>query len=445
VRSIWVLGFLAVALGSVQADDDIVFKSDVALSRVDAQVVDRDGRAITGLQVRDFVLRVDGKVQPIKNFDSESMPIDILLLLDVSGSMQPHVQRIADAARQALNVLAEQDRIAIMVFDTRARERLPFTNSRSEVTSELNRLVRSERFNGGTRITSALIEAASYVQHHARADARRAVVILTDDETQDSEDESRVEQALARGNAVLSFLQAPYEPPTMSRGPQRRGGGGWPGGGGGWPGGGGGGWPGGGGGPVILGPGGGGGPVDRSHSAGTETIARDSGGDTMPVNDASALENTLARLRQRYALHFYLTDEAQSHGTHDIRVDLSQQARIRYADAEVRSRRVFMSGDGDNNSSGPTVVTHQTAPVDRTPSDDSPEPTLKRRRVAVNEDSSGPVVNTTEDTISDTSASSPSSSSTATPATAAPAPSKAQPQPKGGWPRVDPATDKPNN
>jgi VWFA-related protein len=419
-RCICLLGLWTLAVGSLLGDDDVVFESDVALSRVDAQVVDRDGRAVTGLQARDFVLRVDGKVQPIKNFDSENMPIDILLLLDVSGSMRPHVQRIADAAQQAFNVLAEQDRIAIMVFDTRARERLPFTNSRDEITKELNHLVRSEGFNGGTRITSSLIEAASYVQHHARADARRAVVILTDDETQDAHDEPRVESALSRANAILSFLQAPYEPPTARRMPgggRRRGGGiGFPGGGGiGLPGGG---WPAGGG---I--PGGGGGQVDPSHSAGTDTIALDSGGDTMSVNNASALEDTLARLRQRYALHFYLAGEAQAQAHHTVRVDLSKEVRIRFADAEVRSRRVFMSGASDE-SSGPTVVSHQTVPTDPTPTEDSSQPTLKRRRVAVNEDSSGPAVNTIDAPSADTSTQSQSQT----------APSR----PKGGWPRATP-------
>jgi len=395
-RSIFAISCLLAASGLLRADDPI-YKSDVALSRVDAQVVDRDGRAVAGLGVRDFVLRVDGKVVPIKNFDSESMPIDILLLLDVSGSMGPHVQRMADAAQQALNVLAEHDRIAIMVFDTRTRERLAFTSSRSEVTAELRHLVRSESFNGGTRITSAMIEAAQYVQRHARADARRAVVILTDDETQDSEDEPRVEAALSRANAVLSFLQAPYEPPQMSGrrpgGGGRRGGMGWPGGGGGigFPGGGGGGgWPGSGGGI----PGGGGGvgsPSDPSHTAGTDTIARDSGGDTMSINDASALEDTLARLRQRYALHFYLSEEAQAKSQHAIRVDLSTEARIRYPEAEVRSRRVFMGGGGSNENSGPTVVTHQTTVSDPIPGEtETAGPSPKRKRVAVNEDESGP-------------------------------------------------------
>jgi VWFA-related protein len=382
------LGLFVLVVVASRGDDNVVFKDDVALSRVDAQVVDRDGHAITGLEARDFALRVDGKVQPIRNFASESMPIDILLLLDVSGSMRPHVQRIADAAHQALDVLAPQDRIAILVFDTRARERLPFSNSRADVTKELDYLVRSERFNGGTRITTALIEAASYVQRHARAEARRAIVILTDDETQDSEDEPRVESALSRADSILSFLQAPYEPPTAGMpGGGRRRGGVWPGGGGGvgFPGGGG--WPG----------SGGGWPGGPSHTAGTETIALDSGGDTMSVNDASALQDTLERLRQRYAIHFYMPGDTEVEAQHSVRLDLSSEARLRFAGADVRSRRVFMSGATDQRS-GPVVVSHQTAPAYPTPARDSAEPSpssSSRHRVAVNENS-GPTVNTVD-------------------------------------------------
>jgi VWFA-related protein len=391
--------FLTFAPWMVAKGDDAVFKSDVALARVDTQVVDANGRGIAGLQVDDFVLRVDGRVVPIRNFASENMPIDIVLLLDVSGSMQPHVQRIASAAQEALAVLAEKDRIAIMVFDTYTRVRLPFRSSHTEITSELNRLLRSERFNGGTHITRALVDAASYVQREARPEARRAIVILTDDQTQDEEDEARVDSALARANAVLSFLQAPYELPGTNGGGRRggtwgSGGGGWPGGGTGWPGGGGIGFPGGGG-PVILGPGGGG---DRSHTAGTATIASDSGGDTMRVDEASALEDTLAKLRQRYALHFYFPDGSSDQRS--VRVDLSQEARMRYLDAEVRSRRVFISGGGSLERAGPTVVTRAQAAnknADSTPVRDqttgTETPTPGRRSVAVNEDS-GPRVNT---------------------------------------------------
>jgi uncharacterized membrane protein YgcG len=403
------------------ADDPAVFKTDVALTRVDAQVLDREGRTVTNLRAEDFVLRMNGQLLPIRNFASENMPIDILLLLDVSGSMQPHVQRIAMAAQDALNVLAEQDRVAIMVFDTRTRVRLPFASSHSEVTGALNRLLRSEGFNGGTRITSALIDAANYVRREGRPNARRAIVILTDDQTQDSEDEPRVEAALTRANAVLSFLQAPYEPPQpvpYGGGGRRRGGGtwgsggGWPGSGGGWPGGGGIGFPGGG----RRGPGGYG--MDPSHSAGTATIAADSGGDTMPVQSASALEDTLTRLRRRYALYFYLPEGAKAGGS-SVQVDLSQEAKLRYDGAEVRSRRVYLVGSGSSSETAePTVVTHVQRPAETSVSPTlNDEPTPKGRRKAVNE-SSGPTVNTAGDGTSEQDV------------------PPAQTSQQGGWPRA---------
>ncbi|MDQ2842182.1 MAG: VWA domain-containing protein [Acidobacteriota bacterium] len=445
MRHVLIPFLLACATGLPVCADEPTFKSDVAMTRVDAQVLDQTGRAVTGLEASDFVLRLNGQVLPIRNFASENMPIDILLLLDVSGSMEPHVERIASAAQQALNVLAAKDRVAIMVFDTSTRIRLPFRSSHSEITGELDRLLRSEGFDGGTRITSAMVSAANYLAREARPDARRAIVILTDDETQDREDEARVESALARANAVLSFLQAPYEPPTARGGGGGRprgtwgGGGGWPGGGGGWPGGGGIGFPGGGG-PVVVGPGG----YDPSHSAGTANIAQDSGGDTMRVEEASALEDTLARLRQRYALYFYLPEGLTGADKTTPRVDLSQEARMRFGDAEVRSRRIYISG-GTNERSGPTVVTRGPGPGDtnqgqsssqgQTASETSPAP--KPRKVAVNEDS-GPKVNTIDP--DDGAATPPSSPApTQNPAqTATPAPAK------GGWPRATGQNSNPN-
>lgn len=431
-----VFAFALFFVGYAAAEDDpVVFKSDVALARVDAQVFDRNGRAVTDLQANDFVLRVDGRTAPIRNFAAENMPIDILLLLDVSGSMQPHIERIAAAAQEALNVLDTKDRIAIMVFDTYSRVRLPFRSNHADVTGELNHLLRSEGFNGGTRITRTLLDAASYVEREARPEARRAIVILTDDETQDQEDEPRVEKALARGNAVLSFLQAPYEPPGSAGGGRRRGT--WGGGGGSWPGGGGIGFPGGG--PVVLGPGGRGGygGGDRSHSAGTATIASDSGGDTMRVDEASALEDTLTRLRQRYTLNFYFPNGSGDHPS--VRVELSQEARMRYMDAEVRSRRVFMTGAGSGEHVEPTVITRAQS-IDRTgDSKQSPDKsnaeegtTSKRHSVAVNEDAGVPVG--TIDADSDNSSNSSQQPATTPKQSGAPA----QPATRGGWPRTDP-------
>ena len=313
--------------------------------------------------------------------------MDVLLLLDVSASMRPHVQRISSAAHEALRVLGDEDRVAIMVFDRATRLRLPFTNSLEKVERDLESLLNQETFNGGTDITLGMLEAARYVGREGRRDTRRAIVILTDDQTERARDEEGVSRALTKSDAVLSALLAPYAMRTHSgvpgMGGGRRGGGSWPGGcGGSWPGGGGGGSLGG----IILGPRGpyggrggsgpyggpgGSGPVvmGRTRSAGTAEIARHSGGDSMSVDDASALETTLSRIRQRYALHFYLPQGVKPGEERAIEVALADSARQRYPDAEVRYRRVYLapSGSSDGGSGGvePAIITQEPRPKRR--------------------------------------------------------------------------------
>ncbi len=389
---------LLLLAGSLAADDDLVFKSDVSLVRIDAQVVDSSNRAITHLQATDFVLREDGREVPIRNFASENMPVDVLFLLDVSASMRPHVQRIADASGQALTVLGKDDRMGIMVFDRYTRVRLALNSNPRDVQREFDRLLRQESFNGGTDITRAMLDAASYMRREGRRDARRAIVILTDDQTEFDRDDADVGRALARADTVMCALIAPDAGQYG-----RRGGGGRP---GGW--GGGGGGLGGGLGGIIFGPRGGGngypgggGGMGGSHtkSAGTSEIARDSGGDSMSVNDAEALEDTLARLRKRYTLYFSLPEGVQPGQERNIQVDLSPEARLRYRDAEVRYRRASMLSNGsyddeplhvtraprDYPASSPSTSSSSSAstPSSSTAGPDTPAP---RRRVAVNED-----------------------------------------------------------
>ena len=107
-------------------DPPVTFRSDVSLGRVDAQVVDGENHPIRGLKPQDFILRVDGKSQEIRHFQSDRMPVDVVLLLDVSRSMEPHIRRVASASHQALRALGDQDRIATMVFDRLTRLRMPF-------------------------------------------------------------------------------------------------------------------------------------------------------------------------------------------------------------------------------------------------------------------------------------------------------------------------------
>ncbi|MDQ6677259.1 MAG: VWA domain-containing protein [Acidobacteriota bacterium] len=398
LRGVLPLVFASILIPSALADDEPVFRSDVSLVRVDVQVLDRDHRAITGLRAEDFELREGGNPQQIRNFASENMPVDVLLLFDVSASMRPHVQRIASAAHQAFNVLGKDDRVAIMVFDRSSRIRLPFRSNHADVERELEQMLRQERFNGGTDITRALLDAADYVRRDGRTAARRAIVILTDDQTELDRDDEAVTRALTRADAVLSLLLAPYaldNQPGMPQGRGRRNGGY----GGGWPGSNSGGGMGGPLGGIILGgrgprngrggqgyPGSGQGGRSRTQSAGTAEIARRSGGDDLSVNDASALETTLDRIRQRYALHFHLPETVKPGQQMSIDVRLGDAAARRYPDAELRFRRVYLAS-GAPAGEAVTITKSSPTPASARRSADPQEdqPPRLRRRPAVSE------------------------------------------------------------
>ncbi len=192
ITALCLLAAPTAAIANPQADDPpITFRSDVSLGRVDAQVVDGGNHPMRDLRTQDFILRVDGKPQEIRNFQSEKMPVDVVLLLDVSRSMEPHIRRVATASHQALRALGGQDRIATMVFDRFTRLRMPFRTIRLDAEWELESVLDRETFEGGTDITRGLLDTASYVEQETRRDARRAIVIVTDDQTERGPKRSR--------------------------------------------------------------------------------------------------------------------------------------------------------------------------------------------------------------------------------------------------------------
>ena len=422
----------ALALGlvpglSAYQDPPVVFKSDVSLVRVDVQVVSSTGQIVSGLRREDFELRESGQVREIVNFGRENLPLDLVLLLDVSGSMRPHVERIAQAAREALLVLGNEDRVAILVFDRQTRTSMPFKSNHDEIMRGFDHVLDRENFNGGTDITRAMFDATKFLQRNARKGARRAIVILTDDRTEFNRDDFGVGRALEDANVVMSALIAPDAiggPGQQFPGSSRRGGGGWPTGGGGglggiifggggipgtrrMPGGGypGGGYPGGGGrggnGPVIMGNG-------HLKSAGTEEIARASGGDSMSVDNASALQDTLERIRQSYALYFNAPEGVRQGEKRNVAIALNGNATRRFPNAELRYRPTYVVSEGGTTSGPaqtddtPTVTRRNPGTTDsggvfdssapRRPQkqdDDLDEAPKPRRRVAVDEPGSG--------------------------------------------------------
>jgi VWFA-related protein len=385
----WTVVALLMAGVAGAQDDEVVFRSDTTLVRVDVQVLDRDNRPVTGLEREAFLFREQGQQRAIKNFVREEMPIDLLFLIDVSGSMRPHVERMAEAAHRSLPSLRSEDRVAVMVFDRSSRVRMPFRGGPNEAQREFDNLLRMESFNGGTDITRALFDAAQYMKRQGQKEARRAIVLLTDDQTEFEADESRVVVALNGADTVMSVLLVPN---AMRRG----GGGGYPQGGGGRRGGGiGGVIIGGGGIPGIPGgvgyprrggggyPGGGG---QRGRSAGSAEIARESGGDAMQADESAALDTTLNRLRQRYALYFNLPAGVVAGDRRTVDIALEDTVRRQYPEATVRYKRSYVAA-ASSGAGAPVEEELNVVPLRPAP---KPVPPVTRRRTTDGSSSSGP-------------------------------------------------------
>jgi len=120
-------------------------------------------------------------------------------------------------------------------------------------------------------------------------------------------------------------------------------------------------------------------------SAGSPEIARTSGGDSLSVNDASAVETTFERIRQRYAIYFYLPDGMEN--GRGMELDLTDTARRRYVDAALQYRQVGLAKDGAKPALITRVPAHPPSGRDTEPgrvesSEASPAPA--HRRLGVN-------------------------------------------------------------
>src|SRR5436189_5525411 len=89
-------GVLPAQQPAAQKDDEIpVFRAGVTLVKVDLQVAGRDGRNISDFTQQDFTIFDENQPQQIAYFGRESEPLDLLLLLDVSGRLRRALEDVA--------------------------------------------------------------------------------------------------------------------------------------------------------------------------------------------------------------------------------------------------------------------------------------------------------------------------------------------------------------
>jgi Ca-activated chloride channel family protein len=93
-----------------------VFRGTGDAVRVFVTVMDRDGRLVTTLIRDDFEVRDEGKPQPITLFDNSPQPIRLIVMLDVSGSMEGNLPLLRAAAEQLFVRLRPDDLARVGAF-----------------------------------------------------------------------------------------------------------------------------------------------------------------------------------------------------------------------------------------------------------------------------------------------------------------------------------------
>ncbi|MBE2269010.1 MAG: VWA domain-containing protein, partial [Anaerolinea sp.] len=185
-------------IGLLQSPSDLNARIDAVQADQHPQhtlvvtVRDANGVPVPDLTAANFEVNEDRVPQArtitsVEPFVNPDVPVSVVLVIDVSGSMQG--QPLADAkvaATRFLDRLSENDRVAVVAFSDRvnldvvdiAREAV-FTTDKSE----LYRLIDDLQANGGTPLYDAAYKAVQSVS--AEIVGNRAVILLTDGRDED--------------------------------------------------------------------------------------------------------------------------------------------------------------------------------------------------------------------------------------------------------------------
>jgi Ca-activated chloride channel family protein len=191
------LAFLPAA--ALSQEETATFKVSAGLVTLNVSVKDRAGVPVRGLQKSDFTVREDGKPQEIVFFGQENTPSSIVLLLDVSSSMEgEQLQEAMRAANEFIELARAEDETALIAFNDKVTPLAGFTSDKET----LKRRILELRAAGGT----ALYDAISHGTETLRSARHQRHVLVLFSDGIDADSRRRfadVERLVQASNAVL--------------------------------------------------------------------------------------------------------------------------------------------------------------------------------------------------------------------------------------------------
>jgi len=131
------LTLLVAAVSSLPGQS--TFRSSVENVRVDV-LATRDGRPSIGLTASDFEVRDNGVLQTIDQALFEEVPLNVVLMLDGSGSVKgERARQLVEAGRNLIGQLKPDDQAALVAFGDDVLMRSGLTHDASIVRTALDK------------------------------------------------------------------------------------------------------------------------------------------------------------------------------------------------------------------------------------------------------------------------------------------------------------------
>ena len=179
------------------------FTSGITLVTVPLTVIGRDGQRVRDLPPSAFRVFEDDVEQKVERLESGTVPSDVALLIDTSGSMRTVREAVRSSAPAFAAALRAADRAMIVSLDRRIRVMSEFARDREELQRALARIGPG----GGTRLYDALALIA--VDRLSEIEGRKAIVLLTDGVDTQSQ--------LTDGAGALAAIEASNTPVFVVR------------------------------------------------------------------------------------------------------------------------------------------------------------------------------------------------------------------------------------
>jgi VWFA-related protein len=147
-----------------------------------------------------FVLLEDGVPQEILEFTQERRPLTLALLIDTSGSMVEAMKMVHAAATACVESLRDDDKVAVIDFDSNVFLLSNFTTEREESKAS----IQSTFADGGTALYDAVNASYRLLEE---VSGPKAIILLSDGEDTDSrmKVEKVIEQAKTSDTIVYSI------------------------------------------------------------------------------------------------------------------------------------------------------------------------------------------------------------------------------------------------